>query len=124
MRRLLIIFFIFALTIVWQNFSIVKAFECTGVGNYCLGKLVQEFGNGCLKEEGACIPLWSGVYTMHCDASFTIDAWTGYFGGKCINTPPPTCTVEPYEMWTTYNCCFMPPSGGGGGGWGLQELTG
>jgi hypothetical protein len=40
MRRLKIFFFIATLALIWQSLFSVKAVDCTGVGNYCVGTLI------------------------------------------------------------------------------------
>jgi len=115
MRRLLFILLVFSLTfIIIQNKGIVNA-GCDGVGNYCVGRVVQSLPNGCDQEFGTCTQKYAGqgtfyyTDTINCLITFNSSA----YGGTC-NENPSDCKATPIEH-TTLSCCLYAGAGGGGG---------
>ena len=114
MRRVFLILLLFFLTLIKiQNDGVVNA-ACDGVGNYCVGRVVQSWGNGCIQEGGQCNPRWTSIHTYNCAPNTcTTNVFTRDFGGIC-NTS--SCTANSYPDWTELSCCLYGGGGGGGGG--------
>jgi len=111
MRRIFFILLVlFLIFIKIQNDGVVNA-TCDGVGNYCVGRVVQSWGMGCSEE--TCQTIWSPVITYGCDMDTCVKHLDGsLFAGECSG--PPSCTAIPYAS-RDLSCCFYGGAGGGGG---------
>ena len=105
MRRVFLILLLFFLTFIKiQNDGVVNAQACSGVGNYCVGRVVQSWGDGCIQEGGQCNPRWTSIHTYNCAPNTcTTNVFTRDFGGIC-NTS--SCTANSYPDWTELSCCL------------------
>ena len=95
-----------------QNKAIVNA-GCDGVGNYCVGRVVQALPAGCRKEGGQCTQQYAGVHTFTCTDTINCSIDLGYV--LLCNENPSNCQ-ESVVDGGKLSCCLYGGGGGGGGG--------
>ena len=121
MKRLLFILLVFFSTFTIIQKEAVNA-ACDGVGNYCVGSVVQQFPDGCFKDQytGICSQNWTSADIYNCSMDTCTREFLGdTFGGTC-NTS--TCTsTQPSSI--TLSCCLYGGASGGGGGCGSCDTT-
>ena len=120
MKRVLLILLMFFLIFIQVQNKAVNGQDanCAGVGNYCVGTVVQQFGDYCYYDENSssCQTQWLSTHTGSCSPS-TCATTAGTAGmGECgSSSTPQSCNTEFYGDTVTLSCCLYAGGGGGGG---------
>ena len=119
MRRVVLALLIFFLVVVQIESKPVYG-QCSGVGNYCVGSVVQQWGAECFPSEGACYTDWDANVSRYscnmdtCTVSVNLNPL--YYSRCGSNSVYPSCADDEYANPTVLSCCLYGGGGGGGGG--------
>ena len=119
MRRVILTLLIFFLVSL-QFISKPVYGQCSGVGNYCVGRVVQQWSYGCIPDYGneTCKEDMGNVYSYNCNidtCTVSIDRHPTLYG-KCGSASVySSCADVEYADPTVLDCCLYGGAGGGGG---------
>ena len=123
MRRILLslnIFFLILFCV--QERSVVNAQACSGTGNYCVGRVIQQLPYGCrqIQDPPSCEVIgWSTAGTYNCQMDTCRVSVVNLSGtiGDCDGATYETgCQTDLYPNPVIFDCCLYGGGGGGGGG--------
>ena len=112
---------ILLILVLFSIFSKQAVAQCSGVGNYCVGQVVQQWSYGCEKDDAneICYNRWGEVHSYNCNmdtCTVSTPRPPGYFGKCGSSSVYSSCTDVEYADPTILSCCLYRGGGGGGGG--------